>query len=92
MGGIGDKFLSTHWSLVEGVKEQGGREQALLDSQNGRHELLKEGVNEWGKRCLADDDQSDQEEENDQDRREPPLLVLTEKGPEFAEEAGLGTF
>jgi len=31
MGGIRDKFLSTHWSLVEGVKEQGGREQALLD-------------------------------------------------------------
>jgi len=31
MGGIRDKFLSTHWSLVEGVKQQSDREQALMD-------------------------------------------------------------
>lgn len=30
MGGIKDKFLTTHWSLVEGVR-QGDREQALMD-------------------------------------------------------------
>ena len=31
MGGIGDKFLSTHWSLVEDVKQQGDRKLALMD-------------------------------------------------------------
>ncbi len=30
MGGIKDKFLSTHWSLVEDVKQQGDRELALM--------------------------------------------------------------
>jgi len=32
MGGIGEKFLSTHWSQVEDVKHQGDREQALTNS------------------------------------------------------------
>ncbi|MHC4121623.1 MAG: RNA polymerase sigma factor [Planctomycetota bacterium] len=31
MGGIRDKFLSTHWSLVEGAKERGDRDRALMD-------------------------------------------------------------
>ena len=31
MGGIGDKFLSTHWSLVEDVKQQGDGKLALMD-------------------------------------------------------------
>lgn len=31
MGGIKDKFLSTHWSLVEGVKQQPERELVLMD-------------------------------------------------------------
>jgi len=31
MGGIKDKFLTTHWSLVEGVKQQPDREQALMN-------------------------------------------------------------
>ena len=31
MGGMRDKFLSTHWSLVEDVKQRGDRELALMD-------------------------------------------------------------
>jgi len=31
MGGIRDKFLSTHWSLVEGIKQQEDRKRALMD-------------------------------------------------------------
>ena len=31
MGGIRDKFLSTHWSLVEDVKQQGDGKLALMD-------------------------------------------------------------
>ena len=31
MGGIRDKFLSTHWSMVEDVKQQGDGKLALMD-------------------------------------------------------------
>lgn len=31
MGGIRDKFLSTHWSLVKGIKQQEDRKRALMD-------------------------------------------------------------
>ena len=31
MGGIRDKFLSTHWSLVENIKQKGDQEQALMN-------------------------------------------------------------
>lgn len=31
MGGIRDKFLSTHWSLVENVKQKGDQERTLMN-------------------------------------------------------------
>jgi len=31
MGGIKEKFLTTHWSLVEDVKQKGDQEQALMN-------------------------------------------------------------
>jgi len=31
MGGIRDKFLSTHWSLVENVKQKGDQERVLMN-------------------------------------------------------------